>query len=203
MKRTILFLIVSVVFSLSAGAQIVSSHFYDIYGAPYFRVDLLKSSLSGGDPDQFFPSDQGEHGMGLNVAVGYYIPLFRSNFFYAPEIALTARLGNDKNQPDDKYYSSYFGLGLKAVPLQFGYSFEVSPSFTINPKFGMGITYLPIGSITYQNEGSTEKGNWRGTISPVELIGCDFVLREKNLILSVILESGEYVQAGVGMGVLF
>ena len=53
--------------------------------------------------------------MGINVSLGYYIPLFRSNFFYAPEIAL----------------------------------------------------------------------------------------REKNLILSLILESGEYVQAGIGLGVLF
>ena len=203
MKRTVLLLIASVVFSLSAGAQIVSSHYYDIYGAPYFRVDVLKSSQSSGDPEQFFPSERGDHGMGVNVSLGYYIPLFRSNFFYAPEIALTARLGNDKANSEDKYYASYFGLGLKAVPLQFGYSFEVSPSFTINPKIGAGVTYLPLGSRSYHGEGNTEKGKWEGTVNPVELIGCDFVLREKNLILSVILESGEYVQADVGLGVLF
>ena len=203
MKRIVLLLIASVAFSLSAGAQIVSSHFYDTYGSPYFRVDLLKSSQSLGEPDQYIPMNDGNHGLGLNVAVGYYIPLFRSNFFYAPEIALTARLGNDKTDSDDKNYSSYFGLGLKAVPLQFGYSFEVSPAFSINPKFGAGATYLPFGSLSYHGEGSKTKGKWVSEISPVALIGCDFVLREKNLILSVIMESGEYVQAGVGVGVLF
>lgn len=62
---------------------------------------------------------------------------------------------------------------------------------------------MPAGSRSYHTEGKTEKGKWEGTVNPVELIGCDFVLREKNLILSVILESGEYVQAGVGLGVLF
>ena len=203
MKRTVLLLIASVVFSLSAGAQIVSSHFYDVYGSPYFRVDVMKSSESGGSPDQFFPTSRGDHGVGVNAALGYYIPLFRSNFFYAPEIALTARFGNDKVTSGDKDYYSYFGLGLKAVPLQFGYSFEVSPSFSINPRLGMGVTYLPLGSETYHSEGSTESSKREGSINPVELIGCDFVLRDKNLILSVVLESGEYVQAGVGLGVLF
>ena len=203
MKRTVLLLIASVVFSLSASAQIVSSHFYDVYGSPYFRVDVLKSSESGGSPDEFFPTDRGDHGFGVNVALGYYIPLFRSNFFYAPEIALTARVGNDKVDSDSKYYTSYLGFGLKAVPLQFGYSVEVSPSFSINPKIGMGVTYLPFGIVTEHNDNTTQGGKWMGTFSPVELVGCDFVLRDKNLILSVILESGEYVQAGVGLGVMF
>ena len=213
MKRIVLLVIAALAFHISANAQIVSAHYYDIYGSPYFRVDIMKSSCGSygyyGDEgaDIHFPSsDDRYHGLGINAAVGYYLPILRTNFFYAPEIGITARLGNTKRSSEDTSFETYSGFGLKAVPLQLGYSFEITSNLTINPRIGIGATLIPFGSVTANGGGSTTREKWTDnfqSISTMELIGCDFVMRDNNLIISFVLESGEFSQAGIGIGLLF
>lgn len=216
MKKSVLLVIAALAFCISANAQIVSAHYYDIYGSPYFRVDIMKSS--GGSygyygeesADIHFPTnDDPYHGLGINAAVGYYLPILRTNFFYAPEIGITARLGNTKRSSEDTSFETYSGFGLKVTPLQFGYSFEITSDFTINPRIGLAAAFIPVGSInrnTSNGEGSSNRRDWDNefeTFSAIESIGCDFIMRDKNLILSCFLESGEFAQAGVGLGILF
>ena len=210
MKKIILLIIAAAAFSLSANAQIVSSHYYDNYGSPYFRVDFMKSSQSyyGGEDAEmsFFPTDDGYHGLGLNASVGYYVPIWKTNFFYAPEIGLTLRHGNSKTADDDNYYDTYSGFGLRAVPLQFGYSFEISNSFSINPRIGTAICMIPFGTVSSRGGESTYNREWKNefdTISSAIVIGCDLVMRNSNIILSFIAESGSFSQAGISLGMLF
>ena len=194
MKKIVLLVIAAVAFCISANAQIVSSHYYDMHGSPYFRADIMKSTR--GD----------YHGAGINAAFGYYIPLLRSNFFYAPEIGLTSRIGSDRDS-DEQYYNSYFGLGLKVVPLQLGYSLELASNLSINPRIGMAAAFIPIGSITHQGSGesksSTPWDKYFEMISPLYQIGCDVARRDNNLILSFVMEQGSFTQFGVGLGIMF
>ena len=196
MKRIVILVIAALAFCFSANAQIVSAHYYDMQGSPYFRVDLMKGMAS----------EDADMGFGLNAAIGYYLPIMRSNFFYAPEIGLTSRFGSDKDGADSKYYKSHFGLGLKAVPIQFGYSLEITPNLSVNPRIGMGATIIPIGSVTRHNGESSTSVKWSdqyGVFQPMATVGCDFVLRDNNMILSVVMESGDNTRIGVGFGMLF
>ena len=198
-------------FCFSANAQIVSSHYNDSFGSPYFRLDGMMSSVSSASSDEegggiAFPTSDGFHGFGFNASIGYYIPISRSYFFYAPEIGLTGRIGNDKDDPDEKSYVSYSGFGLKIVPLQFGYQFEVSPSFSVCPRIGMAATLFPFGSVTHKYESESQSREWDSqfeTMSVLNVIGCDLVFKNSNFILSFNLENGGFTQAGVGLGFLF
>ena len=211
MKRTVSLIIAAIAICFSAHAQIVSSHYNDSFGSPYFRLDGMMSSVSqessleeGGGIA--FPSSEGFHGLGFNASVGYYIPIFRSYFFFAPEIGLTGRFGSDRSDSDDKYYRSYTGIGLKLVPLQFGYQFEISPSFSVCPRIGMAATVFPFGKVTQNNETSTQSQKWDSqfeTMSLLNVLGCDLVFKDRNLILSFNLENGGFSQAGIGVGLLF
>ena len=207
MKRIVFFLIAVLAFCFSSKAQIVSSHYNDSYGSPYFRVDIMKSSTSSSDDEiSFIPSDDGYHGIGFNAAIGYYIPISRTYFFYAPEIGITGRFGNTKSDSDDTYYTQYSGIGLKLVPLQFGYQFEVSSSFSVCPRIGMAATVIPFGSLTHKGGESSTTTKWGDhfeTVSLTRVIGCDLVFRNSNAILSLALESGSFIQAGLGIGFLF
>ena len=195
-------------FCISSKAQIVSSHYNDSYGSPYFRVDIMKSSSSNSADEEisFIPSDDGYHGIGFNAAIGYYIPISRTYFFYAPEIGVTGRFGNDKYNSDDTYYTQYSGFGLKLVPLQFGYQFEISSSFSVCPRIGTAATIIPFGSLANKGGESTTSYKWGDhfdTVTLTSVIGCDFVFRNSNAILSFELESGDFIQAGLGIGFLF
>ena len=207
MKRIVFILIAAMAFCLSSKAQIVSSHYNDSYGSPYFRIDIMKSSSSYSDEEiSFIPSNDGYHGVGFNAVIGYYIPISRTYFFYAPEIGVTGRFGNDKRDTDDTYYTQYSGFGLKLVPLQFGYQFEVSPSFSVCPRIGMAATVIPFGTLTNKGGENTTTNKWSDrfeTVSLTRTIGCDLVFRNSNAILSLVLESGSFTQAGVGIGLLF
>lgn len=206
MKKIVILIISVVAFSLSANAQIVSAHYNDSYGSPYFRVDVMKSSLSYSEEGSFIPTSDGLNGLGINASIGYYIPISRTYFFYAPEIGLTGRMGNDRVDGDDTYYTSYLGVGLKLVPLQFGYSFEVTPSVSVNPGIGMSAALIPVGSVTHKSGESSSNGKWTDSFSTfglTEIIGCDIVFKDSNFILSLQLESGEFSQAGIGLGLLF
>ncbi len=215
MKKIIILIITVSAFCLSAKAQIVSSHYYDNYGSPFLRFDVMKSSYSysGDDSISFFPEDSGYHGIGGNVTIGYYVPIWKTSFFYAPEIGLTIRGGKEKLYDD--FFSSYIGVGLRAVPLQFGYSFDLSNSVTVNPRIGAAASYIPLGSITYKTKGSSESSEsqsskttrkWDEDFDSFEtslLIGCDLVFRDSNFILSLVAESGPFIQAGISLGFLF
>ena len=206
MKKLFLIIIISVACCFSAGAQIVSSRYNDSYGSPFFRVDVLKSSYSSSEGSAFIPTNDGYHGMGVNASIGYYVPIYRTYFFYAPEIGLTGRFGNNRIEPSDTYYNSYFGLGLRAVPLQFGYSFEITSSFSVNPRVGAAATLFPFGSITSKGGESQTIHKWGDSFESFDfatVIGCDLVFRDSNLIISLALESGLFSQAGLGIGFLF
>ena len=190
MKRIVLLVISAMAICFSAKAQIVSGHYYDMHGSPYFRVDGMKE-LSVAN-------------FGINAAVGYYIPIFTSNFFYAPELGITARFGSDRTGADDTYYSTKFGLGLKVVPAQFGYSLEITPDVSINPRVGIGASIIPVGSIKYHRGDSVDKGEWTETFTPMAVAGFDIVLRNRNMIVSAVMEYDEIAPIlGLGLGVLF
>ena len=207
MKKIIILLIVATAYCFNAKAQIISSHFNDNHGTPFFRIDVMKSAYSSSDErGSFIPEDSGYHGLGFNASIGYYFPLFRSYFFYAPEVGLTGRMGNDRNGSDDMYYASYLGVGLKLVPLQFGYQFEVSQSISVCPRIGMAASIFPFGSLSYQGDENAIRYKWEDrfeTIDIVNLLGCDLVFKNSNFIISLSLESGHFTQAGVGIGFLF
>lgn len=208
MKRIVILIITAVALFSTANAQIVSSHYNDSYGSPYFRLDGMMSSYSSSEESSFIPSSDGFHGTGFNASIGYYVPISRSLFFYAPEVGITGRIGNDKADADDTNFDSYTGFGLKLVPLQFGYQFEISPSVAVCPRIGVGVSFFPTGKISYKSGDQTNKRDWDwdqsfDTLDLQKVIGCDFVFRNSNFLLSLVLESGGFTQAGIGIGFLF
>ena len=193
MKRIVLLVIAALVLCFSANAQIVSGHYYDMHGSPYFRVDGMK--------------ELSVKSFGFNAAFGYYIPVLRSNFFYAPEIGLTGRFGNDKVGADDTNYTSRLGLGLKVVPVQFGYSLEISPDVSVNPRIGIGAAFIPIGSVNRHYGENVNKSSWGDvyeSFTPMAVAGFDIVLRNSNMIISAVMEYDQVnPMLGLGLGLLF
>ena len=76
------------------------------------------------------------------------------------------------------------------------------------PQNRSGRVFLPYRKISYKSGDQTNKRDWDwdqsfDTLDLQKVIGCDFVFRDSNFLLSLVLESGGFTQAGIGIGFLF